>query len=535
MRTTRSLLAALAVLAPTAAPQSELIPTQGRRSHVYDSSRRVLYISTGNGTIQRYDTASKGLLAPFKIGTSLNGLDTTPDESRLYVAENLAGTSQGFVHRVDLESGAVTTLGYDLESGEVGAWDVGIANNGLGFVTTRVSGSGWVPFRELDLATETFTPRTDSLGSGFGGEVRQDTSIHRGADRSLLFMTEPNISSGPVFNYDALTDSFLHQFDTGASLSSAQSSVDRNGTAVSIEFAGGISILDSDLNTTKVIDGLQGGSIFDPAQDRWYGVDTDTNELVAHSTPTYVELFRLDVGENVGPSTPLGNGEMSLSADGDFLFLSTPSGVRLFTVGSPAPAVLNVVPNRIDFDEPPVQVTITGNYFNFGSGTQVFFGDQPATGVQVVDDGTIVATTPVVAGPDAVDLRVVNSEGQDVLEDGFAFIPALRLTGTPAAGDSFEIDYLVNMGDTILAYVGFPPETQLAIPPFAGTLCVGAPLILFETGDWPFEELSLVLALPANPSLAGAQFLFQALVGPDLGPESAFTNCLPVIIEGVSP
>src|SRR5262249_1364204 len=150
--------------------------------------RNLLYITTSAGRVERYDVAAQTLLAPWTVGTALNGADITPDASALYVAENQAGGTQGVVHKGNLAAGTVTDMPYTLDFLEGGAWDVALGANGKGLVTTRFQGSGWVPLRQLDLSTDTLSIRTDDPGSGVGGQVTQDTHIQRGADRSLLFL-----------------------------------------------------------------------------------------------------------------------------------------------------------------------------------------------------------------------------------------------------------------------------------------------------------------------------------------------------------
>src|SRR5947209_7122325 len=78
---------------------------------------------------------------------------------------------------------------------EGGGWDVAVASNGKALLDGQFLGSGWVNLRQLDLATGAIT-NASGLGS-----VRQNTLIARGGDRSLLFLTESNISSGPLHTY----------------------------------------------------------------------------------------------------------------------------------------------------------------------------------------------------------------------------------------------------------------------------------------------------------------------------------------------
>jgi DNA-binding beta-propeller fold protein YncE len=87
------------------APPSVLIPVANGRDHVFDPTRNLLYITTGAGTVQRYDVATQTLLTPLAVGTSLNGADITPDGSALYVADNQTSGTQGFIRKVNLASG----------------------------------------------------------------------------------------------------------------------------------------------------------------------------------------------------------------------------------------------------------------------------------------------------------------------------------------------------------------------------------------------------------------------------------------------
>jgi hypothetical protein len=168
---------------------SVLIPVTDHRDLVFDATRNALYITTSAGTVERWDVGSQALLSAYTVGTSLNGADITPDASALYVAENTASATQGFVHKLNLANGSTTDIAYSLAFGEGGAFDVATGPNGVGLVTTEFQGSGWTPLRQLALSSDTLSARTDDPGSGGGGQVRQNTQIIRGADRSQFVLT----------------------------------------------------------------------------------------------------------------------------------------------------------------------------------------------------------------------------------------------------------------------------------------------------------------------------------------------------------
>lgn len=317
--------------------QSTLVPITTRRDHVFAPTGGLIYISTTAGTIARYNLATSSFLSPWAVGVSLNGLDVVPNGTAVYVAEDQVSGGQGMLRKVNTSNGAVTNLPYALTALEAGAWDVKIANNGKGLMSTKSTGSAWVPLREVNLATDTLAIRTDVPGSGFDFEVRNYTQINRGADRSLFFMTESDSSAGPFFTYVAGTDTFPESGFASTFLSSSQSAVNRNGSLIAYESSAGLSILNPALDTVHVLSAnLNGGMIFDPVLDILYAANSVTDRLVAFNTNTWTELFQLNIGENISTSSVMGAGVMSISDDGSRLAMSTPAGMRLFAIPEPA-------------------------------------------------------------------------------------------------------------------------------------------------------------------------------------------------------
>src|SRR5205823_9918314 len=81
-------------------------------------------------------------------------------------------------------------------------------------------------------------------------------------------------------------------------------------------------------NTVAMFGGMDGGVAFDPGQDTLYGVMSSSGQVVAYDTNTWTFKFSTPVGEIVPRGTALGNGVMTVSTDGRWLFLATPNGVR---------------------------------------------------------------------------------------------------------------------------------------------------------------------------------------------------------------
>jgi hypothetical protein len=307
---------------------------------VFDFAGQNLYISTSTGLVKTFQLSTLTFGTTYNPGGSLNGIDIARDNSFLLSAQNNFGISQGTFHRIDIATGTITDIHYDLAFGEGGAWDVAIASNGLALVTTQFQGSGWTPLRQIDLNTNAVSVRTDDPGSGGSGMVRQDTQIHRSADGTRFFFMESNISSGPVFTYSGINNTFGQSADTNAFLDFASGAVNRTGDIVGLRTFGSPASLNTapDFIFLHSFNEIDSGVAFDAAQDVFYGVNSTTDQIIAYSTTTFGELFRLDIGEDVPVgSTMFGTGTLVASADGGWLALETDSGIRLFQLGTPTP------------------------------------------------------------------------------------------------------------------------------------------------------------------------------------------------------
>ena len=130
-----------------------LIPLTTRRDLAFDDTHGLLLITTSAGTVERYDPATRSLLAPLTGGGSYNGADITPDGSAVFVAEGQRSLTQSIVRRIDPLTGATTILRHNGPDG--GAWDVAVAANGTGIVDYRYEGSGWVHLDRLNVAANT--------------------------------------------------------------------------------------------------------------------------------------------------------------------------------------------------------------------------------------------------------------------------------------------------------------------------------------------------------------------------------------------
>ena len=396
--------------------QSTLIPLTTRRGMVFDKAGQHLYIATSSGAVQAYNLSTFQFDATYNIGSSLNGIDIAPDDSFVLAAENSVGIAQGVFYRVNLSNGNVTNIGYTRASGEGGAWDVAIGSNGLAVVTTQFEGSGWVPLRQINLATNAVSTRTDDPGSGFTGQVRQNTKIARSADRTRMYLLEANSSDGPVFTYSASSDTFGPAAETDTLNEAGGAAVNRDGTilgtlSTNYPYIGATNTsLDAAPNFGFVhgFSGLNGGVAFDALNDIFYTIGNGGTQIIAFDTNSFQEVFRLNIGETVsGSATQFGTGTLIASQDGKYLALETGSGIRLFnlanTIQGPAPVFSD--PTDMVFDHSGTYLyiaTYTGLVWPFNLNTRQLetpynFGGS-LLGLDIAPDDSFLVAAQAVTG-----------------------------------------------------------------------------------------------------------------------------------------
>src|SRR5688572_10647809 len=290
------------------------VPVANPNDVVYDFNRGLLYITTGDGAVQRYDPGSGQLLSPFNVGGNLLGGDITADGGSLYVAD---GASPRVV-KIDLATGSSVSIPYTRAFGETNAFDVAVFASKAVF-TTSYGGSGWTPLREIDLATGAVSVRGDVV------DLRQNSILSRAGDRSEMFLTEANISSGPIRHYDAGLDRFTGHVDTGVFHSGTFHDVNSDGNLIALRVGSDVRLYTDELGVVGSVPGLNGGLRFAPAGDMLYGVNSATDQLVGYDTAARVQRFALPLGRNFAAGQHYGSGQMTVG--GGRAFISDNNGI----------------------------------------------------------------------------------------------------------------------------------------------------------------------------------------------------------------
>ena len=163
----------------------------------FDQTSGLLYLTTSDGILARWDPQTSSLLSSVNLGGNLGGFDITPDGRYALVAHtNTNGTYAEEIDRVDLSSLAAQRLNLS-PSGpafyEGGASDLAIGSGGIALATTNFQGSGWTPLRQFASEDPTIAPSLVSgLSSVRGGSYLTSSENHR-----YILIQEDNTSNAP--------------------------------------------------------------------------------------------------------------------------------------------------------------------------------------------------------------------------------------------------------------------------------------------------------------------------------------------------
>lgn len=368
----------VSVFAANAVASGTFIPAANRIDIVHDFNRNLLYISNGN-QILRYDIAANVFLTPFTLGQRLYGMDLSPDGDTLAVAD----LGQNFIFLVDLNTGTWRQPRFVPSFSEGGSFTVAFGNDGKLLVTTTFNGSGWVPLRRYDPATETYEVVLPS--------ITQNTMAIASDDRSIIGLAESNISDGRWAVYNVGTGTIVERtgYADGTGWFNYEIGVNHDGTQFAIPTYGGTYLFDANYMRWGVIGTYAGpqpiGVVYHPVDDRVYFPWVGTTEVREYNSTTLVPLAAYNFEDTF---TNQGNrafvqGRMKISRDGSLLFATVTGGVRYVRLYASLTADNQAVITPQDTETP---ITLTGSIGNGGM-LDFSIADPPL-------NGTLVGTAP---------------------------------------------------------------------------------------------------------------------------------------------
>jgi len=325
-----ALFALFAIFVASAA-HGQFVAAANRIDMAFDDLRCVLYITNGNELV-RYDNKNQTVLAPLPLGTDLKGIAVSPDYSMLAVADDATSGTDNMVFLVDLETNAVTTLTFTRVGLESGTFSVAFAGDGQLLISSDFGGSGNVPLRLYDPASNTTTTVAT---------IRQRSMLAASADGSVVGFEESNSSGGPFGRYRTSDGNVLA--GPGTSAFNYEIGVARDGSQYAFPTFGGCDIYDGSFTFVTTIGSSSTdhpiGIVYHPTMDLVYAAWSGTSDIHELDTATFTLQNTYATGTAFNHPGNFGyvEGRLKISADGSKLFCTVDNGVQIITLGNCQP------------------------------------------------------------------------------------------------------------------------------------------------------------------------------------------------------
>jgi len=328
------LILSLASFAASAA-DGVLIPAPNAVDMVHDAKRGLVYISTSDGKILRYKISTASFLTPFVPSPTANlaGIDLTPANSRIAVADRDSSDTELWVFEINPDTGKATKLKAKKDWYEGGMFTLAYAYNGDLYTTSLFEGSGWVRMRKFSAARSRY--------STWIAQVRLGTMLAASSDRKTIAFAEASTSDGAWGLVDVPTGQIVRRegYEDGTSAFNFEIATDALGTTFAILTGFGASIYDAEYQHFKTIGDawdMPLGAAFQPSQSRAYFPILSTSKVWIFDTTNWAQIGMFDVGYAFGilDRGSFGPGRTRVSANGRYLMVRVGDGVRLIDLSA---------------------------------------------------------------------------------------------------------------------------------------------------------------------------------------------------------
>jgi hypothetical protein len=298
------------------------------RDIVFDDLRNLLYISTEEGKVERFDLSTNQFLSPVTVGGSPHAMDITTDYGALYVTDTQLSSGDGVVHKVNPETLSVTNLTYTVVEYEEGSYDIAIGSHGLALFTGTGSygASILIPLRVLDTSTDVITTHPDIMGST---TIRNNLRLVRSYDRSKMWLVN-NSSNGWIGVYDSASNTFTAEKEFYNYLYDSPVALNRDGSMGAVQLDDHCRIVDSDFNMVIGLDDSKMAAEFDPSCSLFYQFHRQWKLLYALDTSVWELFDHISTGLTPQPYEKFTFGETAITADGRVLAITAPDRVILY-------------------------------------------------------------------------------------------------------------------------------------------------------------------------------------------------------------
>ena len=403
----------------------QTLTTGTLRDVTLSASGSTAYVSNTDGWVTAFDVASGDVLGRWKVGTTLAGMDVSPDGRYLVAAEaaierGAEGYSTIRVHRLDLQTGVVTDYTSRVNNSySSGFYDVAWAKDGSVLVS-RSSGPE-VTVWSLDTSTGLFWTVSGVPSQYFYG------SFTASPDRSKILFGIEGASGAPLYVYDGPNKSMTQIAVTANSTNIGLQAISNAGMVAQAIY-GQLLVYDTsykrigDLVATRPdLKYNVAGVEFSADGSKLFVLDTNFDRILQYSTTDWSIERSIQIGSEVGYGyygTGAYGDRLSLSADGSYLVVF--SGATVFSVDT-----------RLTWDPGSDKAdVITGDA---GANTIFGFGDD-----DVINGG---AGNDTLYGDDGND-TLIGGPGNDMLYGGEG-IDTVDYSNAPA-GITADLSYTGN-------------------------------------------------------------------------------------------
>ena len=297
------------------------IPAPYGTDMVHDPKRNILYISAGDSVL-RYQMASNSFLPPLVLGGELRGIDMSPDNDLLAVADASDNNGSIGIHLVDLKTGTNTHVTFRAERMEGGAYSVAFGADGTVWITSTFHGSGEVPLRKYSPANKHAIVVT---------HISQDTMLAASADREYIAYAEANSSAGDYGRFRCQATQLQPPLRANAYL--YEIGISRDGTQLAVPGYAGVVL--SGASVQKLDEKETIGVAYHPQRDFVFLARAGISTIAVYETATYTMVKELDFGDKFewGGNHAFQRGRLRLSSDGKFIFCTVQGGIRYAETG----------------------------------------------------------------------------------------------------------------------------------------------------------------------------------------------------------
>lgn len=316
-----SLVATLVALFPAAA-LGVTIGATGCTDMVYNPTNGVVYVTAGNQII-RYDWLDQRSLPSWTLGSTLMGIDVSPDGTTLAVADSSQDATSNWVFLVDTTSGASRQVRFPLSDMEGGTYSVAFDANGGLEVSSR-GGGGWVNLRRYSLASQETTVICWS--------VRYDSLLAPSADRSHVAWAESNISPGEYGTYDSKTGILRRAQTTWPTYEIA---TNHDGSINAIPTYGALAFTNLDLGGLGSVPVASNGAAFHPNANVLFASSSNSNAVVAYDSDTHniVNFYTLPETLPWASNRAFVPGHLKIGGGGALLLVKLSNGIDVVPTG----------------------------------------------------------------------------------------------------------------------------------------------------------------------------------------------------------